>query len=96
MTQTLEPAPRPPDSDQGSVPTYGNFIGGEWRPAESGDTFESHDPADARDVVGRFAASGPADAAAAIRAAEMAYPAWRAMPAPKRGEILYRFGALLS
>ena len=32
----------------------------------------------------------------AIRAAEMAFPAWRATPAPRRGEILYRFGALLA
>ena len=28
----------------------------------------------------------------AIRAAEMALPRWKATPAPKRGEILYRFG----
>src|SRR5262245_65466763 len=26
----------------------------------------------------------------------MAYPAWRATPAPRRGEILYRFGSLLA
>jgi aldehyde dehydrogenase (NAD+) len=94
MTQTLEPRTGAPDA--GEVPRFGNFIGGEWRPCESGATFESHNPADTRDVIGRFQASGPADVAAAIRAAEMAYPAWRATPAPKRGEILYRFGALLA
>ena len=32
----------------------------------------------------------------AVRAADMAFPAWRATPAPKRGEILYRFGALMA
>ena len=32
----------------------------------------------------------------AIRAAEMATPGWKATPAPKRGEILYRFGALMA
>ena len=49
-----------------------------------------------RDLIGHFAASDAADVAAAIRAAEDALPAWRAMPAPKRGEIMYAFGALLA
>ncbi|MEA2623691.1 MAG: alpha-ketoglutaric semialdehyde dehydrogenase [Chloroflexota bacterium] len=74
---------------------YGNFIGGEWRAPTSGATFESRNPADTRDVVGTFAASGPADVAAAVRAAETAFPGWRRTPAPRRGEILYRFGELL-
>jgi alpha-ketoglutaric semialdehyde dehydrogenase len=74
----------------------GNFIGGEWCPAEDGATFESRNPADRREVLGVFAASGPADVAAAVRAAENAYSAWRRTPAPKRGEVLYRFGALLA
>ena len=79
-----------------TTPTFGNFIGGEWRPSQTGRTFESRNPADTRDLVGRFAASDAADAAMAIRAAETAFPAWRATPAPKRGEILYRFGALMA
>jgi acyl-CoA reductase-like NAD-dependent aldehyde dehydrogenase len=78
------------------VPTYGNFIDGEWRPAESGRTFESRNPADTRDLIAHFAASDAADAAAAIRAAENALPRWRATPAPKRGEIMYAFAALLA
>jgi aldehyde dehydrogenase (NAD+) len=78
------------------APTFGNFIAGEWRPSETGNTFESRNPADARETIGRFAASDAADVAAAIRAAEEALPAWRATPAPKRGEIMYAFGALLA
>jgi len=78
------------------APTFGNFIGGDWRPAESGRTFESRNPADTRDLIGHFAASDAADVAAAVRAAEEALPGWRAMPAPKRGEIMYAFGALLA
>ena len=93
MTQTLEPTA---DHSTSDVPTYGNFIAGEWRPAESGATFESRNPADRRDLVGHFAASSAADAAAAVRAAEDALPAWRAMPAPKRGEIMFTFAALLA
>ena len=79
-----------------SPTTHGNFIGGEWCESVTARTFESVNPADTRDVVGRFQASNVADAAAAIRAADMALPAWRATPAPKRGEILYRFGALMA
>ncbi|HEY7589489.1 MAG TPA: aldehyde dehydrogenase family protein, partial [Candidatus Limnocylindrales bacterium] len=62
----------------------------------SGETFESVNPADCRDIVGRFQAGTRADTAMAIRAAEMALPRWKAMPAPKRGEILYRFGQLMA
>ncbi len=79
-----------------TTPAFGNFVGGEWRPSHTGRTFESRNPADTRDLIGTFAASDAADAAMAIRAAETAFPAWRATPAPKRGEILYRFGALMS
>ena len=32
----------------------------------------------------------------AIKAAETAWPMWSRTPAPKRGEILYRFGALMA
>src|SRR5574340_1359872 len=78
------------------APTYGDFIGGEWRPSVTGRTFASLDPADDRDVVGHFHASSAADVAAAVRAAGEAFPAWRRTPAPRRGEILYRFGALLT
>ena len=92
MTQTIEPTAteRAP-----ATPQYGNFIGGEWRPAESGRTFESRNPADTREVIGTFAASDAADVAAAVRAAEEALPRWRRTPAPKRGEIMYDFAALM-
>ena len=46
--------------------------------------------------MGRFQAGTAADVAMAIRAAEAAAPGWAATPAPKRGEILYRFGALMA
>jgi aldehyde dehydrogenase (NAD+) len=78
------------------VRTYQLFIAGEWVDSESGKTFESLNPADRRDVVGRFQAGTAADVAMAIRAAGMALPRWKATPAPKRGEILYRFGALMA
>ncbi len=78
------------------IPTFRLFIGGEWVESGSGRLFESRNPADTRDVVGRFQAADAADTARAIRAAEEAFPAWRRTPAPKRGEILYRFAAILA
>jgi alpha-ketoglutaric semialdehyde dehydrogenase len=75
---------------------HGNRIGGEWRTANSGMVFESHDPADDRQVLGTFAASDASDVAAAVRAADDALVGWRRTPAPKRGEILYQFGALMT
>ena len=91
-------APRtaPEAHADGDAPTFHHFVDGERVPSQSGRTFESRNPADGRDLIGRFQAGTAADAAMAIRAAETAFPAWRATPAPRRGEILYAFGQLLS
>src|SRR5947207_12736013 len=94
MTETAAPA-RSAAPDQ-QPPTFRHFIAGEWCESSSGATFESHNPADARDVIGRFQQGTAADVAMAIRAADTAGGLWRRTPAPKRGEILYRFGALLA
>src|SRR4029453_15075460 len=78
------------------TPTFRHFIAGEWGESTAGCTFGSRNPADTRDVVGRFQQGTAADAAMAIKAAETAYPMWARTPAPKRGEILYAFGALMA
>jgi acyl-CoA reductase-like NAD-dependent aldehyde dehydrogenase len=75
--------------------TFGNFVGGEWITAGSKKTFENRNPADTSEVVGVFADSGPEDVERAVTAAREAYPRWRALPAPKRGEILFRAAELL-
>jgi aldehyde dehydrogenase (NAD+) len=82
--------------DPADIPTFRLFIAGEWCESVSGETFESHNPADTRDIIGRFQQGTPADVAMAVKAAETALPMWRRTPAPKRGEILYRFGALMA
>jgi acyl-CoA reductase-like NAD-dependent aldehyde dehydrogenase len=74
--------------------TFQNFIGGEWVDAASGETFESTSPADG-EPVGVFPRSGPEDVDRAVAAAKEAYEDWRLVPAPKRGEILFRFAQLL-
>ena len=75
--------------------TYQNYIGGKWVPSASGETFENVNPADVRDVIGRFPISTREDVDAAVDAAKEAYKSWRLVPAPKRAEILYRTAELL-
>src|SRR4051794_29356525 len=94
MTETA--APPATDRPAAEPPTFRHFIAGEWCESTSGATFESHNPADARDVIGRFQQGTAADVAMAIRAADVAGAMWRRTPAPKRGEILYGFGALMA
>ncbi|HET9345062.1 MAG TPA: aldehyde dehydrogenase family protein [Candidatus Limnocylindrales bacterium] len=93
MTVTQQPAA---SDERAAPPTFGHFIAGEWCDGVSGETFESRNPADTRDLIGHFQAGTPADVAMAIKAAETAFPMWNRTPAPKRGEILYRFGALMA
>jgi acyl-CoA reductase-like NAD-dependent aldehyde dehydrogenase len=69
---------------------YKNFINGKFVPAKSGKTYENRNPADTDDLVGVFPSSGPEDVAEAVAAAKAAYPKWKAVPAPARGEIMRR------
>ena len=75
--------------------TYLNYIGGEWRATASGETFDDTNPAHTSEVVAHFQRSTVADVDAAIAAAEAALPAWRALPAPERGEIILKAALLL-
>ncbi len=75
---------------------YKNFIAGKWFGAKTGQTFENRNPADPKDLIGPFPASGPKDVDEAVGAAKKAFPDWRLVPPPKRGEILLRVGELMS
>ncbi len=72
-----------------------NYIDGQWLAAKSEKTFENRNPAKRDDLIGSFPASSVADVDAAVQAATKAFASWRLVPAPKRGEILYRVGELL-
>lgn len=74
---------------------YQNFIGGEWKSARGGETFISTNPARTSEIIGHYQKSSSADLEDAIAAASKAQPAWEALPAPARGEILYRAALLL-
>ncbi len=69
---------------------YKNFINGEWVESKTGETFENINPANTDEVVGIFQKSNADDVNMAIDAAAEAYKKWRLVPAPKRGEILYK------
>ena len=75
--------------------TFQNFIGGRWVGARSGKTFQNLNPATG-EVLGEFPDSGADDLDAAVQAARGAMRAWQLTPAPKRGEMLYRLGALIA
>jgi alpha-ketoglutaric semialdehyde dehydrogenase len=75
--------------------TFQNYIGGEWVDAASGETFESTSPANG-EAIGTFPRSSAEDVARAVAAAKAAYEDWRLVPAPRRGEILFRFAQLLT
>jgi len=69
---------------------YKNFINGKWVESSSGKTFENRNPANTDEVVGVFQKSNADDVNQALTAAAEAYKKWRLVPAPKRGELLYR------
>jgi alpha-ketoglutaric semialdehyde dehydrogenase len=75
--------------------TFKNYIGGEWVDADGGEIFESLSPATG-EPIGTFPKSTPADVDRAVEAAKEAYRTWRLVPAPKRGEIVFRFAALVA
>ena len=93
MTETT--APPASEARQTDIPTFHHYIAGEWCDSTSGGTFESRNPANGA-VIGRFQQGTKADVAMAVSAAWAARPMWQRTPAPKRGEILYRFAQLMA
>ena len=76
-----------------SAQTFKNYINGEW--VAAGKTFENRNPANTDEVVGLFSKGTPKDMAAAADAAAAAFPAWSAMAAPARGNILYKAAEIM-
>jgi aldehyde dehydrogenase (NAD+) len=76
--------------------TFKNLIGGEWLVPSTRRYLENRNPADSRELIGRFPDSGAADVDRAVRAAWRAFERWRLVPAPARGDLLRRLGDLLA
>lgn len=73
---------------------YQNYIGGEWRGSKSGDRLETLEPATGN-VLGTVPMSSAEDVHEAVAAAKEAYRSWRVVPAPERGEMLFRVAEIL-
>jgi aldehyde dehydrogenase (NAD+) len=78
-----------------SSEAFRNHIDGAWVASAGGRTFDNLNPADTRDVVGRFQASSVADAEAAVAAAAAAFDGWRRTPISKRAKVLNDAAAYL-
>ncbi|HXB25551.1 MAG TPA: aldehyde dehydrogenase family protein [Gemmatimonadaceae bacterium] len=75
--------------------SFQNFIAGQWSDAKGGATFDDVNPADTRDIVGRFPKSSPADVDRAVASAQRGFQAWSRTPAPARGDVLRKVGDLM-
>lgn len=73
---------------------YGHYINGAWVPSESGKWFETKNPTTG-EVLARFPLGTPGDVNRAVAAAAAAFPAWKRVPAPKRGEIILRAAQIM-
>src|SRR5512135_2425659 len=71
----------------------GASCGGDWF-ASSGDWLEVHNPTNG-DLLAKIQQAGEADYAKLMEQASQAFRQWRAVPAPKRGEIVRNIGVAL-
>jgi aldehyde dehydrogenase (NAD+) len=76
--------------------TFRNFIAGRWVTPTTRSYFENRNPANTRDVIGRFPDSGADDVNAAVKSAVEGFRKWSQVPAPARGDVLKRVGDLLT
>ena len=91
MTQTVNVSAIPaPDFIKGPNPK-GMLIGGEWTQAQSGETFETVNPATGS-VLATIASGGAADVDRAVAAARRAFekPSWADMNPHERTLVLLR------
>src|SRR5262249_16760382 len=77
------------------VEGYLNYIAGKWVAPSSGKYIDNRNPADTRELIGRFPASTSEDVDRAVKAAAEALTSWRKTPAPRRAEVLFRVGEIL-
>jgi alpha-ketoglutaric semialdehyde dehydrogenase len=72
-----------------------NFVGGRWVESKSTKIVERRNPANTDEVVATIPLSTREEMKEAIAAAKAAYPAWREMPAPARGKILFKAARIM-
>ena len=89
-------APAPESTDHVTIDEqYGLFIGGKFVEPESGDSFETINPA-TEEPLARVALADAADVDRAVKAARKAYTgAWSRMKAAERGKYIFRIARIL-
>jgi len=73
----------------------GLYIGGEWSPSASGQTFTSHNPANG-EVLGEVPLANEADVDRAVAAAKQAFAEWRNVPHAERAKCLEQLAERIS
>src|SRR5512135_1364384 len=71
---------------------FQNYINGKW--VNGRNAFQTINPAN-EEVLAEVAKAEIADVAAAVNAAAEAFQSWRLVPAPLRGELLFKIGHIL-
>jgi malonate-semialdehyde dehydrogenase (acetylating)/methylmalonate-semialdehyde dehydrogenase len=76
----------------GEIPV---LIGGKWTTPHVGAFTDVHNPSTG-ETIAHTPMCGASDVDAAVQAAKRAFKSWSETPAPKRGEILFKYRALLT
>src|SRR5213593_24087 len=87
MSDVVEAPVRP----QGEI-----YVGGEWRAAASGETYEKRNPMRPAETVAVVSSSGPDDVNDAVAAAEAAFAEWAALPIARRAAFLEAAASVLA
>lgn len=77
-----------------SVTMLQNYINGVWTDAKSSSTLSVPNPANGLEMA-KVPLSSAEDVEAAVRAAEQAFPAWKATAVPRRARLLFAYQQLL-
>ncbi len=72
-----------------AIRTLANFIGGEWTPAQAGETLTDRDPASG-EILAEVPLSGAAELDAAVRSARAAQFGWRRTSPIQRARAIFR------
>lgn len=86
---TTESATRTDDA-----PILESYIGGRSVAGSTGELYPDINPATG-ELLGRTSVAGAAEVDEAVRVAQEAFKSWRALPAPRRGEIMFRAARLI-
>jgi aldehyde dehydrogenase (NAD+) len=98
VTMEYGPAPEDPKEAQAWLERhghrFGHFINGAWQAPAAGEYFETLDPS-MGEKLASIAQGSPADIDAAVGAARVAFPKWRALSPHVRARYLYALARLV-